>query len=474
VSLFARIAVTGAALFGAAVLLVLLVWKPASQESFVKRTDGLLRETEADERAIATSLVDDALDFASEAALAADEKRALAVHDLPLELYNDDDGNLNVERLREAVRGLVAETDPAAAGKRRAVRAEILERTARDVERRLRSLRTTQQEAAARHARQAAWRTVAAWAGILLLLLAGWAVVLDRVVLRPLRETTDAVARFGEGERGVRLDPGGAAELARLGHAFNETAAAVERTEGENAELRAGLEEKVKERTAALVRAARASTAGTMAGGVAHEFNNLLAGILGCADEALGEELPDDVRDAVEMIRKTAQRGVGVTQALLRATRAEPHFETCDTGRLFEEALAEVRPAERIEVIRPDEAVTLRADPAMLHQVLANLIRNACEAMGESGGRLTLTVEEAEGEVHLRVADDGPGIEPSVRDILFEPFVTTRHGGREGVGLGLFLADRLVAAHGGRIEVDSDGQTGTWFTIRVPLSARDS
>ena len=213
-SLFARIAVTGAALFGAAVLLVLLVWKPASEASFVARTDGLLRAAEDDFRAIAQSLVDDALEFSSEADLAADEQRALAVQDLPLELYTDADGKINVGRMREAVRELIAETDPAAAAKQRAVEEEILDRTAADVAARLVRLRKAQKEAAERHAQQAAWRTVAAWAGVLLLLLAGWALLLDRVVLRPLREATSAVGRFGAGERGVRLDPSGAAELA--------------------------------------------------------------------------------------------------------------------------------------------------------------------------------------------------------------------------------------------------------------------
>ena len=288
-SLFARIAVTGTALFGAAVLLVLLVWKPASQRAFEHRTEGLLNEAETDFSAIAKTLVDEALEFAAAAGFAADEDRALAVQDLPLELYLDADGKLDGERLREAVRELVADTDPAAAAKRAAVRAEILDHLTMAVEKRLEKLRRARNEEAARHAEQNAWRTVAAWAGVLLLLLAGWAIVLDRVVLRPLRETTDAVARFGGGERGVRLDPSGAAELARLGNAFNETAAAVERAEDENAALRAGLEDKVKERTAALVRAARASTAGTMAGGVAHEFNNLLGGILGCSEQALAE-----------------------------------------------------------------------------------------------------------------------------------------------------------------------------------------
>ena len=471
-SLFARIAVTGAALFGAAVLLVVLVWKPASQASFVARTDGLLGETEADVHAVIQSLVDDALEFASSASFAADEQRALAVQDLPFELYTDKDGKLDAVRLREAIRELVADTDPAASAKHRAVRAEILQRTEADAAKRLERLRAAQKTAAERHAQQATWRTVAAWAGVLLLLLAGWAFLLDRVVLGPLRDATTAVAGFGAGERGIRLDPGGAAELASLARAFNETAAAVERAETENAELRAQLEDKVRERTAALVRAARASTAGTMAGGVAHEFNNLLGGILGCAGQALEDKPAQNVAEALEMIRKTAERGVGVTQALLRATSAEPKLADCDLAALFEEALLEVRPPEGVVVSRRFAPAPLRADAAMLRQVLTNLLRNAGEALGDNG-ELTLTIEPRGDDVVVTVADDGPGIDESIQEILFEPFVTTRRGGREGVGLGLFLADRLVAAHGGRLTCESSSESGTRFTIVVP-SARDS
>jgi signal transduction histidine kinase len=108
----------------------------------------------------------------------------------------------------------------------------------------------------------------------------------------------------------------------------------------------------------------------------------------------------------------------------------------------------------------------------MLRQVLTNLIRNAITALGESG-RLELNVEEAAGEVRIVVADDGPGIDPAIREIVFEPFVTTRRGGREGTGLGLFLAERLVASHEGNIDLESEPGRGTRITIRLP-SARDS
>ena len=471
-SLFGRIALTAAVLYAVAAALGLLVWLPTSQRAFEKRSNRLLRRTGGEFRQIATSVVDDVVGYSAVASRVASEQRALALADLPLDLYTDAAGRVNERRLKEALVLLVADPADTLPEKTAIVRAEILARTSADLERSLEGLRKTQAAAARRHGESAASQAVSAWGGLLLVLLAVGAFVLDRVVVRPMRAATDAVVRFGAGERGERLAHTGGAELVALARAFNETAAAVERAEAENRELREKLEDKVKERTDALVRAARASTAGSMAGGVAHEFNNLLGGILGCAESALEEKPEPEVRDAVEMIRKTAQRGVGVTKALLRATSAEPERAPFDPAALLDEALAEVRPATGIVIVRQVSEGSIVADAAMVRQVLSNLIRNAAEAMGERG-TLTLSVEHAPGEVKIGVADTGPGIDAAVREILFEPFVTTRRGGREGVGLGLFLADRLVAAHGGRIDVESGPDSGTAFTIRPP-SARDS
>ena len=464
-SLFGRIAWTGAGLLAVVALLALLVWKPANERAFVRTTDDLRRDAERDFRTIALSRVDAAMAFATATTLAADEQRARAIEDLPLDLFLDADGKLHQGRLREAFRAAVA--DPAIAGgqKNSLVRAEILARTRQDIDARLERLREARAEATVAQSERQTWRTLTAWGGILLVVLAGWAFVLDRIVVRPVREITVAVGRFGAGERGERIAPHGAAELTTLADAFNGMAGAVEGAERENADLRLHLEEKVKERTAALVRAARASTAGTMAGGVAHEFNNLLGGILGCAEAALDDQPKAEVREALEMIRKTAGRGVGVTSALRRATSATPERAPCDLAALFDEALAEVRPGDDVRVLRDVGAVTSSVDAAMLRQVLANLIRNAVDA---GATQVRLGLRATADDVVLEITDDGPGIEPSIREIMFEPFVTTRPGGREGTGLGLFLAERLVHAHGGRIEVGDGIDGGTNVSIHLP------
>jgi signal transduction histidine kinase len=466
-SLVARIAAVTLGIFVLAAGVGLLVWRPVSAEAFAARSEEILRRFEEESGEAAAQLVDEVIAYSAAAAVAADERRAEAIAELPLELYADASGALVPERVREAMRALAADPGVSLPEQHAIVHAELKERARRGIDARLASLRASQRLAAERHGDAEARRAVAAWGGLLLLLLAAGALVLERAVVRPVRAVTEAEARFGGGERGIRLPVGGARELRALAASFNAAVAAVERAEAENRDLRALLEEKVRERTSALVRAARAATAGTLAGGVAHEFNNLLQGILGCAQSALDENPPPGVREPLEMIVKTARRGVGVTGAILRATRAAPEKSDCDVAALVDEALAEVRPPAGIEVRRELAATRVRADGAMLRQVLANLLHNSVQAMG-ARGTLRISARRERDEILLEVADDGPGIEPSVREVLFEPFVTTRRGGREGAGLGLFLAERLVVAHGGRIDVESEPGRGSVFRVRLP------
>jgi len=129
--------------------LLALLWKPAAERAFVTRTEGLLREAERNTEAMATSLVNRAMEFAALSALAADEQRALGVEDLPLDLYTDAEGRLDADRLREGLRTLVADPGGAGGEKHAAVRAEILERTRGSVQARLGELRRTRGAAAA-------------------------------------------------------------------------------------------------------------------------------------------------------------------------------------------------------------------------------------------------------------------------------------------------------------------------------------
>ena len=230
-SLFGRIALTAAVLFAVGVLLGVLVWRPNSERAFATRTDSLLRRTEGDFREIARSVVDDVIAYSAVSSRVAGQRRALSIADLPLNLYTDQEGRLNDRLLRESLVQLLADPSASLPEKNAVVRDELLARTDEDLEQRLLGLREEQSAKASQHGRSAASQTVMAWGGLLLVLLALGAFALDKVVVAPVKATTEAVVRFGTGERGVRLDAGGGKEIAALARAFNETAAAVEEAE---------------------------------------------------------------------------------------------------------------------------------------------------------------------------------------------------------------------------------------------------
>jgi two-component system NtrC family sensor kinase len=103
-----------------------------------------------------------------------------------------------------------------------------------------------------------------------------------------------------------------------------------------------------------------------------------------------------------------------------------------------------------------------------MQQVLVNLLVNAGDAMGETGGTITVTTDLSEGAVRIRVNDTGCGIETKDLDKIFEPFFTTK--GTRGNGLGLAIVWGIVEGHGGRLTVESDVGKGTTFTILMPLA----
>jgi PAS domain S-box-containing protein len=226
----------------------------------------------------------------------------------------------------------------------------------------------------------------------------------------------------------------------------------------------------------------------TLAGGVAHDFSNLLAAIIGHADLLSEYFVPGDPR-AVEIagIRSAADVATSLTRQLLAFSRNQlleatvlDLNEVLDWARSILVRLI----GEHIELVT-DLAPSLqcvKADPYQVEQILLNLVVNSREAMPQ-GGQLTLRTrnvsvgaEDArrssvtEGDyVALSVADTGVGIDDSARMRLFEPFFTTKDRGR-GTGMGLATVYGIVKQSGGHIAVESDLGAGTTFTIYLPAT----
>jgi two-component system NtrC family sensor kinase len=344
--------------------------------------------------------------------------------------------------------------------------------------------------------REALVALLALFAAVLLLLGAA----LARTVLAPLGRLLRATERVAGGDLDVAVGMSSRDEVGRLGRAFDRMAARLRESRAEIEALNAGLAGKVRERTAelrerneeltravaelratrdALVHSETMASVGTLAGGVAHEFNNLLGGIIGCAENVAGETDPAAVREAVDMILRTARRACGITGNLLDFSRPparEPR--TTDLSKLAADALALVAPEARgrtIELRHEDTpAGPVSVDPGQIHQVVLNLLTNALRAT-PPGGRITVTTGRGDDGVFVRVADTGRGIDPEHLSRIFEPFFTTGGtGGGKGTGLGLSVSWSIVRAHGGRIDVESRPGKGAVFTVRLPAETKEA
>jgi PAS domain S-box-containing protein len=232
----------------------------------------------------------------------------------------------------------------------------------------------------------------------------------------------------------------------------------------------------------------RLSSIGTLAAGIAHDFNNLLANILANAELAL-TELPPRSRamDELERIRMVAIRGAEIVRELMvYAGQEQARREPVDLSRVVEEMLEMLRIAvSKHATIVMDLASGLPpviAAPAEIRELIMNLILNASEALGEKDGEIRISTSLAKGGrleranpaggstecVRLVVADTGPGIPASMKNRIFDPFVTTKHPGR---GVGLTIVRTIVHKYGGNIRIASPPGRGTRFSILLPCAA---
>ena len=228
---------------------------------------------------------------------------------------------------------------------------------------------------------------------------------------------------------------------------------------------------------------------GRLAGGVAHDFNNILMSIMGAADLLLMQLGRNDAAtDEANEIKQAVDRGAGLTRQLLAFSRRQATrsrlFELGAVVRGMDTMLRRLMgPEIELEIVPPKAPVHVIADSGHIEQVVLNLVVNARDAMPH-GGRITVKVEEidldeiaasalVEAEpgryARLSVADTGTGIDEKTRGRLFEPFFTTKEQGK-GTGLGLSIVYGIVKQSGGYITVASEPGRGATFLIYLPLT----
>jgi signal transduction histidine kinase/CheY-like chemotaxis protein len=226
--------------------------------------------------------------------------------------------------------------------------------------------------------------------------------------------------------------------------------------------------------SATLVHAQKMESLGVLAGGVSHDFNNLLTAILGFAGMLKRSPNVDrDDRESIESIEQAARRGADITGRLLAFSRGGlARFTAVDLADVITETLELVAPTVpaslAIEVDLTSEPVTVEGDRGQLLQALLNIVLNARDALAGAGTiRIGLRVEED--VASLTVADDGPGMDEQTRLRIFEPFFTTKPAG-SGTGLGMAITYGIVQGHHGKVAVESTPGGGTTFRITLPLA----
>jgi len=328
-------------------------------------------------------------------------------------------------------------------------------------------------EPAARLRVRVFWLVVTALAALVIAWLGA-----EYFVLRDVTGILDATRKLGAGDltarTGVTRQQG---ELAQLASAFDTMAAQLE------------------VRQERLRHAEKMESLGRLAGGVAHDFNNLITAIVGSADLAL-DSLPADheAREDLAIIKAAAGRSSSLTRQLLTFSQQSP--VSGPTQRLESVVydavalLSRVVPASVELAVESHSARLVRVDSGRVEQALMNLAVNARDAM-PSGGRLTIrlddvdvavpaeTARSAPGAVpsgrwvRLQVQDTGLGMPPDVLRRVFEPFFTTKAPGA-GTGLGLAMVYGTVAHHGGVVQVESTVNVGTTVTIWLPEAQEDT
>ena len=224
----------------------------------------------------------------------------------------------------------------------------------------------------------------------------------------------------------------------------------------------------------------RLETIGTMTSGIAHEFNNLLAPIMGYSIMTLEKIPPEDeaLYDGVLEIYNASKKAKDIISRLsdLARKNTEKVFTRIPPDTFVNRTISVTAPSlpNNVDLVRDFHCngKYMRGNETQLSQLLINLVINAFHALSEKGGTVTIRTEVKDGFVVLTVSDDGPGIPKEIQESIFEPFFTTKEAGA-GTGLGLAIVRQAAEDHGGRVELESEEGNGCCFRVYIPEDVPD-
>jgi PAS domain S-box-containing protein len=230
-----------------------------------------------------------------------------------------------------------------------------------------------------------------------------------------------------------------------------------------------------RKQEAQLLQLQKLAALGVMAGGIAHELRNPLAICVSAAQFIQEDDVTAEFRQlCAEKIQTGIKRASVIIENLLRFARPAAQMDLREINLLtmFEATLALISnqaKIQKVDLIRrlPEHPVLISGIEGLLQQAFLNLYLNAIHAMMPEGGTITTDVEIGNSEVRVRIADTGHGIPQEHMDKVFDPFYTTWPVG-QGMGLGLSICYSIIKQHGGSIEVASNDEKGTMFTVTLP------
>jgi signal transduction histidine kinase len=286
-------------------------------------------------------------------------------------------------------------------------------------------------------------------------------------LIRPILHLNQTMKRAGEGDLTVRAPTRRGDEVAELADVFNRMMEELETSR-----------EREKLQRAQLAHTEKMAAVGTLAAGVAHEVNNPLAGVLASIENIRDNPDDEEMRDRYLQLIADGLRRIERTVANLlnfsrpREIKLERTSINHNLRHVVELVDYQFR-AAGVEVTMDfdSDPAYVEADHFQMEQLFLNLVLNALDAMRE-GGTLYLRTRVRGGRVIAEVRDNGHGIPAEIRDRIFDPFFTTREIG-EGTGLGLAVSGSIVAAHGGRIELETALGRGTTFRVIMAAAAEE-
>ena len=239
---------------------------------------------------------------------------------------------------------------------------------------------------------------------------------------------------------------------------------------------------KRKEMEETLIQSEKIKSLGMISAGISHEFNNILAVIMGAAElHGEGAEVGQELKSGLNTIIKAGENGAEIVRNMLSYAKSHENdisnFVLFDIRHILREAIDFLAPrlgnmaqARGIDyqIDREDMRVIPEApcDPAELRGVFINIINNALDAMPD-GGRLSFSTSSNDDTIFIRISDTGIGMSEEVKKSIFDPFFTTRRP--EGTGLGMSISYGTMTRHGGKIEVESEEGKGTTFNLSIPI-----